>query len=401
MPRITISYRREETGDITGRIFDRLAGHYGRANVFRDIESTPAGRDFDKYDRKVFADSDIVLAIVGPRWVLPRGRHSRLSDPGDPVRVEIETAMQKQTLILPVLVMRAEMPHPSQLPDSIREFAFYNALTVDSGEDFDIHVSRLIATMDVELRNKDAGVRSDTSNTGDDARAIELLDASVGAIPKTSKPGIARPAGSRKLAAGGLVLGLAVGAAAAALVAVKPAWLTPPAVTRELDAERDAKAEAQERFAQATRDLAAQKEALAAAQTKIAALDAQVKALSVPATPTPPASTPANHVVAFSVPNNPRQGLRDFWFYTVAGNWVERSSDGKTQNEFQTQEPATVLNCPGMRLTSRRANAQIVQVFVPDRGCPDMTARILGYPPHGDPVWIDFGKMEDIVVADR
>ncbi len=399
MPKITISYRREETGDITGRIFDRLVAHYGRANIFRDIDSTPAGRDFDKYDRSVFADSDIVLAIVGPRWATPRGRHSKLSDPGDPVRVEIETAMQKGVLILPVLVMRAEMPHPTQLPDSIREFAFHNALTVDSGQDFDIHVTRLIAAMDVELRHKYS------ADAGDDARAIELLDASVGTPPATPAADAPVPAGRHGPAAG-LVLGLALGAAAvAAVVAVKPAWLTPPAVTRELDAERDAKAEAQERFAQATRDLAAQKEALAAAQTKIAALDAQVKALSVPATPAPPAPAPApapaNHVLAFSVPNNPRQGQRDFWFYTVAGNWVERSSDGKTQNEFQTQDPATVLNCPGMRLTSRRANAQIVQVFVPDRGCPDMTARILGYPPHGDPVWIDFGKMEDIVVADR
>jgi len=41
MPRITISYRRDDTLDITGRIFDRLAAHFGREAVFRDIDNIP------------------------------------------------------------------------------------------------------------------------------------------------------------------------------------------------------------------------------------------------------------------------------------------------------------------------------------------------------------------------
>lgn len=407
MPRITISYRREETGDITGRIFDRLVAHYGRGNVFRDIDNTPAGRDFDKYDRAVFGGSDIVLAIVGPRWVSPRGHHTHLQDPADPVRVEIETAMQKGALVLPVLVMRAEMPRPDELPETIRQFAFYNALSVDSGQDFDVHITRLIGAVDAELKSKTAAATTATAS-GDDAEAIALLDAALAPAP-VMPPGNAPawPGRRGSAAVGPLVLGLALGAAAAvaALVAVKPPWLTPPAVTRELDAEKDAKAEAQERLGQATRDLAAQADALAAAQAKVDGLTAQVKDLSASAaaaaatTSSAPAAVPANHVVAFSVPNNPKPGLRDFWFYTIAGTWIERSSDAKTYNEFQTQDPATVNNCPGMRLTSRRTLGQVVQVFVPDHGCRNMTALILGYPPHGDPVWIDFGKMEDVVVG--
>jgi hypothetical protein len=42
MPRITISYRREDSGVITGRIFDRLVTRYGRDSIFSD----PARRRF-------------------------------------------------------------------------------------------------------------------------------------------------------------------------------------------------------------------------------------------------------------------------------------------------------------------------------------------------------------------
>ena len=58
MPRITISYRREDSGVITGRIFDRLVVNYGRASVFRDIDSIPPGVDFREHINEVLTQSD-------------------------------------------------------------------------------------------------------------------------------------------------------------------------------------------------------------------------------------------------------------------------------------------------------------------------------------------------------
>ena len=49
MAKITISYRRDDSMDITGRIFDRLTSRYGREAVFRDIDSIPPGRDFREH----------------------------------------------------------------------------------------------------------------------------------------------------------------------------------------------------------------------------------------------------------------------------------------------------------------------------------------------------------------
>jgi TPR repeat protein len=167
MPRITISYRRDDSLDITGRIFDRLAGHFGREAVFRDIDSIPLGTDFRRHVDRVLDESDIILAIVGPRWIGPDNEHLRLVSPADPVRLEIEAALRKDKLLIPVLVSRAVMPHPDVLPVSLHDFAYRNAVQVDSGQDFDVHVGRLIRGIEQllridEERIADEGVQSAT-----------------------------------------------------------------------------------------------------------------------------------------------------------------------------------------------------------------------------------------------
>jgi hypothetical protein len=148
MPRITISYRHDDSLDITGRIFDRLAGHFGREAVFRDIDNIPPGADFRRHIDRVIEESDIVLAVVGPRWIGPDDEHRRLASPADPVRFEIETALRKNKPLIPVLVAHAVMPPPDALPDSLHDFAYRNAVRVDGGQDFDVHVGRLIRGME-------------------------------------------------------------------------------------------------------------------------------------------------------------------------------------------------------------------------------------------------------------
>ncbi|HTW52376.1 MAG TPA: peptidoglycan-binding protein [Stellaceae bacterium] len=154
MPRITISYRRDDSGVITGRIFDRLAAHYGRDAVFRDIDNIPPGVDFRQHIAKVLDESDILLAIVGPRWLGARGGQNRLDDEADPVRLEIETGLRKEMPVIPVLVLRAGMPKVGQLPDTVKDFAYRHAVQVDAGQDFDIHSARLIRAMDRILQQQ-------------------------------------------------------------------------------------------------------------------------------------------------------------------------------------------------------------------------------------------------------
>jgi hypothetical protein len=51
---IFISYRRSDSADITGRIYDRLVEEFGRDAIFKDVDSIPLGMDFKVYlDRMV------------------------------------------------------------------------------------------------------------------------------------------------------------------------------------------------------------------------------------------------------------------------------------------------------------------------------------------------------------
>lgn len=183
MPRITISYRRDDSGVITGRIFDRLATHYGREAVFRDIDNIPLGVDFRKHISGILDASDIVLAIVGPRWIGPRAGPSRLANAADPVRVEIETALRKDRPLIPVLVLRGSMPRVEQLPESLQDFAYRNAVSIDAGQDFDVHMARLIRAMDRSLE----GVAAALDAAPNDPESILELDAPPG--PGSPSPG--------------------------------------------------------------------------------------------------------------------------------------------------------------------------------------------------------------------
>jgi predicted ATPase len=140
-----ISYRRSDSAGITGRIFDRLAAHFGSDYVFMDIDAIPLGVDFRKYIDSAMKTMDFLIVIIGPEWLGPRPDGSqRIDSPDDPVRVELEMASRNELRIVPVLVEGANMPPQEALPESLRGVAFLNAANVAPGIDFQNHVDRLI-----------------------------------------------------------------------------------------------------------------------------------------------------------------------------------------------------------------------------------------------------------------
>jgi hypothetical protein len=175
MPKIAISYRREDSMDITGRIFDRLSSRYGRETVFRDIDNIPPGVDFPEYIRASIEDSNVVIVVVGPRWIGgDPGGQPRIHAETDVVRMEVETALKRRERVIPLLVGGAAMPQPSQLPENIRKFADCQAARVDSGRDFDHHIDGLIRFTDQILRS--AQPAQPTASTLSDGVDRPLVD---------------------------------------------------------------------------------------------------------------------------------------------------------------------------------------------------------------------------------
>jgi hypothetical protein len=148
MANIIISYRRSDSAAIAGRIRDRLADYYGSDAIFMDIDSIPFGIDFRQQIQEAVIRNDILLALIGPRWIGARKAGTRISDDKDPIRIEIETALDQQKPLIPVLVGGATMPKSSALPESLQRLCFLNAAEIDDGRDFHQHVDRLIRAMD-------------------------------------------------------------------------------------------------------------------------------------------------------------------------------------------------------------------------------------------------------------
>jgi hypothetical protein len=166
MPKILISYRRSDSSAITGRIFDRLSHHYGEDSVFMDVDSIPIGIDFRNHIQETLLRTDVIVAVIGANWL---GREEagavRMDQKTDPVRVEIETALERRTPIIPVLVDGAKMPAGSELPSELTSFVFLNAAEVATGRDFRNQVDRVIDAID-RLLATDSGAVTVRSGIG-------------------------------------------------------------------------------------------------------------------------------------------------------------------------------------------------------------------------------------------
>jgi hypothetical protein len=69
----------------------------------------------------------------------------------DPVRVEIETALENKVAIIPVLLDGAQMPKSTELPQELGNFSFLNAAEVTSGREFRNQMERLIGAIDLTI----------------------------------------------------------------------------------------------------------------------------------------------------------------------------------------------------------------------------------------------------------
>ncbi|MFT7638401.1 MAG: FtsH-binding integral membrane protein [Pirellulaceae bacterium] len=145
-PSIFISYRRLDSQEVVGRLYDRLTSAFGDSNVFKDVESIPLGGDFREKISAAVASCDVLLVVIGEIWltVTDDSGNERLQNPSDYVRVEIESALARNIPIIPLLVGEADAPREDKLPVSIQALAFRNATRVRPDPDFQPDIDRLI-----------------------------------------------------------------------------------------------------------------------------------------------------------------------------------------------------------------------------------------------------------------
>jgi prepilin-type processing-associated H-X9-DG protein len=141
---IFISYRRDDSAGYTRAIFEQLTERFSKSQVFMDVDTIEPGLPFDEVINQAVARCDVVLVMIGARWMEPReGAGPRLNDPKDFVRLEIAAALSRDIRVIPVLLDGTTMPAEDALPEPLRPFARRNAIEVGNSR-FDSDVERLI-----------------------------------------------------------------------------------------------------------------------------------------------------------------------------------------------------------------------------------------------------------------
>lgn len=165
--RVFISYRRQESSGLAGRLYDRLAARFGDDQVFMDVDTIALGVDFAEVISQAVSTCEVLLAVIGPRWltVTDEDGRRRLDDPDDIVRLEIAAALERDIRVIPILVEGAVMPRGQQLPEALEGLARRNALILRH-ESFRSDADRLLAAVEPILRPTAAPAPS--RETGDE-----------------------------------------------------------------------------------------------------------------------------------------------------------------------------------------------------------------------------------------
>jgi hypothetical protein len=204
--KIIISYRRSSYDAMAGRIRDKLAVHYGNDVVYMDVDNIPFGIDFREHINQALSEADVLVAIIGHKWLGQRkGQQARLFDTADPVRVEIETALERGIPIVPILVEGATMPKPEDLPHIISKLAFHNAASVDDGRDFHQHMERVIRSLDSLLEAK-SKLSTPSRSSNSILRASTIVEPSSSRRDEGSRSGSGHDRGRSWLLIGVLAL---------------------------------------------------------------------------------------------------------------------------------------------------------------------------------------------------
>jgi formylglycine-generating enzyme required for sulfatase activity len=152
---IFISYRRDDDPAAAARVRDGLARKFGNANLFIDVDDLLAGQRFDEELAKALSVSNVLIAIIGSRWMeLLKAKHA--NSQRDYVREEIAAALQRRIVVIPVRVGREgqlpPLPPAGDLPSDISDLILYQKHDV-THERFGRDIAELVEAIKVVRRS--------------------------------------------------------------------------------------------------------------------------------------------------------------------------------------------------------------------------------------------------------
>jgi glycerophosphoryl diester phosphodiesterase len=167
--RVFISYRRQETAWPARELYDVLVTELGPDRVFKDVDNIEPGDDFVERIQSAVGSCQVLLALIGPQWLTitdARGAR-RIDDPADFVRLEVETALNRDDVrVIPILVDNARMPTAQELPERLAGLTRRQAVEINPVS-FDTR--RLLKVLNdtlSDVRREPAGPSSSAAGAG-------------------------------------------------------------------------------------------------------------------------------------------------------------------------------------------------------------------------------------------
>lgn len=142
--KLFISYRHDDSDYVTGRIYDNLINKLQHASIYKDVDSIPLGIDFREHIRNSVGKCAILLAVIGNHWAINKEGKNRLFDDTDWVRIEVETALNRNIPVIPLLIDGAQIPTNELLPESMHALQFRNGMPIRPDPDFHNDIKRLL-----------------------------------------------------------------------------------------------------------------------------------------------------------------------------------------------------------------------------------------------------------------
>ncbi|MEV6711448.1 toll/interleukin-1 receptor domain-containing protein [Lentzea sp. NPDC051208] len=151
MPGVFVNYRTGDGEWAAALVKRELSARFGADQVFYASQSIRLGEDFSREILSGLRRCEVLLALIGPRWVNAVDREGvrRLDKPDDWVRREILEAFDCGLRVIPVLMDGIDPLREADLPDVLQRVARCQYLRIHHRSD-DLDLPRLVDEL-VEL----------------------------------------------------------------------------------------------------------------------------------------------------------------------------------------------------------------------------------------------------------
>lgn len=150
MNRIFISYRSADGAKDASRLADDLGRVFGADHVFLDRQDLRGGSSWRQEIERAIGHRPIVLLLVTPGFAGARHADGRLriDDADDPVRMEVQSAIDAGAVLMPLRVDGTPMPPASSLPEPLRLITERHALPLRTDDWTRLDLPRIVADIE-------------------------------------------------------------------------------------------------------------------------------------------------------------------------------------------------------------------------------------------------------------